>query len=76
LLLLREDLLPELPLRLPERLLPLALARSLLPLLLLLLLRLLEAVPRLLVLLLREDDGPDLDEEEELRDAIDLLLVG
>ena len=75
-LLLREDLLPELPLRLPERLLPLALARSLLPLLLLLLLRPLEAVPRLLVLLLREDDGPDLDEEEELRDAIDLLLVG
>ena len=74
-LLLREDLLPELPLRLPERLLPLALARSLLPLLLLLLLRPLEAVPRLLVLL-REDDGPDLDEEEELRDAIDLLLVG
>ena len=74
-LLLREDLLLELPLRLPERLLPLALARSLLPLLLLLLLRLLEAVPRLLVLL-REDDGPDLDEEEELRDAIDLLLVG
>lgn len=71
-LLLREERLLELELRLPERLLPpLALARSLLPLLLLrLLLRPLEAVPRLLLLLLREDDDPDLEEEEELRDAI------
>ena len=51
-----------------ERLLPLALARSLLPLLeLRLLLRPLEAVPRLLLLL---RDGEDLDEEEELRDGM------
>lgn len=50
-----------------ERLLPLALARSLLPLLeLLRLLRPLEAVPRLLLL----RDGDDFDEEEELRDAM------
>lgn len=49
-----------------ERLLPLALARSLLPLLeLLRLLRPLEAVPRLLL-----RDGDDFDEEEELRDAM------
>lgn len=69
LLLLLEERLPELELRLPdeERLLPLALARSLLPLLLLLL-RPLEAVPRLLPLLLREE--PDLEDEEELRDAM------
>lgn len=50
-----------------ERLLPLALARSLLPLLELRLLRPLEAVPRLLLLL---RDGDDFDEEEELRDAM------
>lgn len=49
-----------------ERLLPLALARSLLPLLeLRLLLRPLDAVPRLLL-----RDGEDLDEEEELRDGM------
>jgi hypothetical protein len=73
LLLLREERLPELELPLPERLLPLALARSLRPLLLLLrLLRPLDAVPRLL---LREDDDPDLEEEEELRDAMACSLV-
>jgi hypothetical protein len=76
LLLLREDRLLELELRLPDRLLPLALARSLRPLLLLLLLRLLrplDAVPRLL--LLREEDDPGLEEEEELRDAMACSLV-
>jgi hypothetical protein len=54
---------------LPERLLPLALARSLRPLLELRLLELrpLEAVPRLLLL---RDEEPGFEEEEELRDAI------
>jgi hypothetical protein len=56
------------------RLLPLALglpARLLLPLLArLVLLRPLDAVPRLLPLLLRDEDDPDLEEEEELRDAM------
>jgi hypothetical protein len=72
LLLLREERLLELLLRL---LLPLALGLllrvELEPLRLLLLLPL-EAVPRLLPLLLREEDEPDFDEEEEeeLRDAI------
>ena len=61
-LLLREDLLPELELRL----LPLALGL----LLRLLLLLPLEAEPRLLLELLRDEDEPDLEEEEELRDAI------
>jgi hypothetical protein len=56
-----------------ERLLPLALARSLLLLLELRLLRPLEAVPRLL-LLLRE--GDDFDEEEELRDAMACSFAG
>lgn len=64
LLLLREDLLPELELELP----PLAL--GLLRLELELLLLPLEAEPRLLPELLRDDDEPDLEEEEELRDAI------
>lgn len=51
-----------------ERLLPLALARSLLPLLEL---RLLDALARLLLLRDGDDlDGEDLDEEEELRDAM------
>jgi hypothetical protein len=66
LLLLREDLLPELELRL----LPLALGllvRLELELLRLLLLLPLDAVPRLLL----RDDEPGLEEEEEeLRDAI------
>lgn len=70
-LLLLEDLLPELELRL----LPLALGLLLRlelepdPLRLLLLLLPLDAVPRLLPELLRDDDDPDF-EEEELRDAI------
>jgi hypothetical protein len=66
LLLLRERLL-----ELELRLLPLALGLLLLlrlELLRLLLLPPLEAVPRLL--LLRDDDGLDFEEEEELRDAI------
>ncbi len=57
-------------------LLPLALGLLLrleLELLLPELLRPLEAVPRLL---LREDDDPDLEEEEELRDAIACSLGG
>ena len=61
-LLLREDLLLELELRL----LPLALGLLLLRLELL---RPLEAVPRL-ELLLREGEEPDFEEEEELRDAM------
>ena len=66
LLLLREDLLLELALRLP----PLALGLLLPDLALeLRLLRPLEAVPRP-ELLLREDDEPDLLEEEELRDGM------
>lgn len=69
-LLLREDLLLELELRL----LPLALGLLLrleAELLRPELLRPLDAVPRLLLeLLLREDDDPDLEEEEELRDAM------
>jgi hypothetical protein len=54
------------------RLLPLALGLlARLPLLArLVLLRPLDAVPRLLLLLLREEDDPDLEEEEELRDAM------
>jgi hypothetical protein len=40
------------------------------PLRLLLLLPPLDALPRLLLELLRDDDDPDLEEEEELRDAI------
>jgi hypothetical protein len=69
LLLLLERLL--LPLLLPERL-PLALARPPDPLLLLLLLlRPLEALPLpLLLLALLPRDEDDLEEEEELRDAI------
>jgi hypothetical protein len=61
-------LLPELELRL----LPLALGLlARLPLLArLVLLRPLDAVPRLLPLLLRDEDNPDLEEEEELRDAM------
>lgn len=65
LLLLREERLLLVRLLL-ERLPPLALARSLRPLLLLReLLRPLDAVPRLLL-----RDVPDLEDEEELRDAI------
>ena len=65
-LLLREDLLLELELRL----LPLALGLLLLRLgLELRLLRPLEAVPRL-ELLLREGDEPDFEDDEELRDAM------
>jgi hypothetical protein len=69
LLLLLEDLLLEL------RLLPLALGLLLrleleLDPLRLLLLPPLDAVPRLLPELLRDDEEPDLEEEEELRDAI------
>jgi hypothetical protein len=76
LLLLLEDLLPELELRL----LPLALGLLLL-LLELLLLPPLEAEPRLLPELLREEDEPDLDEPdfeeaEELRDAMAAPWVG
>jgi hypothetical protein len=71
LLLLREDR-PLLELLLPDRLLPLALARPLLLLLRELLLRPLEAVPRLL---LREDDPGLEEEEEELRDAIACSLL-
>jgi hypothetical protein len=54
------------------RLLPLALGLlARLPLLArLVLLRPLDAVPRLLPLLLRDEDDPDLEEEEELRDAM------
>jgi hypothetical protein len=54
------------------RLLPLALGLlARLPLLArLVLLRPLDAVPRLLPLLLRDEDNPDLEEEEELRDAM------
>ena len=67
LLLLEERLLPEL-LRLPERLVPRALARSLWALLFWVL-----ALPPLLAAWARPerlgDDG-DLEEEEELRDAI------
>ena len=68
LLLLREDLLPELELRLPPLALGLLLRLELEPLRLLLLLPL-EAEPRLL---LRDDEVPDFEdeEEEELRDAI------
>jgi hypothetical protein len=69
---LRERLLLPLPeelLRLPERLLPLALARSLWALLFCVL-----ALPPLLAacarLILPEEDEDDLEEEEELRDAI------
>jgi hypothetical protein len=69
LLLLEERLLPELELRLPERLLlPLALARSLWALLFWVL-----ALPPLLAACARldlPDDEEDLEEEEELRDAI------
>jgi hypothetical protein len=68
LLLLREDLLLELELRLLPLALGLLVRLELEPLRLLLLLPL-EAVPRLL--LLREDEGLDFEEEEEeLRDAI------
>lgn len=63
-------LLRDLLLELELRLLPLALGLLLRLLLELLLLRPLEAVPRLEELLLREEDEPDLEEEEELRDAI------
>jgi hypothetical protein len=66
LLLLLDDLLPELELRL----LPLALGLLRLELELLLLLPPLDADPRLLPELLRDEEEPDLDEEEELRDAI------
>ncbi|HET8746282.1 MAG TPA: hypothetical protein VFM98_11805 [Ramlibacter sp.] len=66
LLLLRERLL-----ELELRLLPLALGLLVrLELLRPVLLRPLEAVPRPELLLLRDDDEPDLEEEEELRDAI------
>ena len=70
-LLLREERLPEL------RLLPLALGLLLLRLELeeLRVLRPLEAVPRLEPLLLREDEEPDLEDEEELRDAIACSLI-
>lgn len=66
LLLLREERL--LGLLLAERLAPLALARSVLPeeLRRLELLRPLDAVPRLLL----RDEEPDLEDGEELRDAI------
>jgi hypothetical protein len=67
LLVLEERLLPELLLRLPERLPPRALARSLCALLFWVL-----ALPPLLAAwarLERPDDG-DLEEEEELRDAM------
>jgi len=76
LLLLREERLLEE--RLPEeRLVPLALARSLrLELLeLRLLLRPLEAVPRLLLLRDEDDPGREEEEEEELRDAIACSLA-
>jgi hypothetical protein len=70
LLLLREDLLPELALRLPERLPPLALARSLWARLFWVL-----ALPPLLAACARldfpeEDDDLEEPEDEELRDAI------
>jgi hypothetical protein len=70
LLLLRERLL-----ELELRLLPLALG-LLLRVELLRLLRPLDAVPRLEELLLRDEDEPDLEEEEELRDAIACSLDG
>jgi len=71
LLLLREDLLPELELRLLPLALGLLVRLELEPLRLLLLP--LEAVPRLLL----RDDEPGLEEEEEeLRDAIACSLVG
>ncbi|MEJ8836128.1 hypothetical protein [Ramlibacter sp. AN1133] len=71
-LLLREDLLPELALRLP----PLALGLLLrLELLRLLLLPPLDALPRLLPELLREGDEPDFEDVEELRDAMACSLV-
>ena len=74
--LLREERLPEeLLLRLPERLLPLALARSLCARLFCVL-----ALPPLLAAWARlerpEDDEDGLEEEEELRDAIACSLVG
>jgi hypothetical protein len=68
-LLLLRDLLLELALRLLPLALGLLLRLELEPLRLLLLPPL-EAVPRLLPELLREEDEPDFEEEEELRDAI------
>ena len=69
LLLLLDDLLPELELRLLPLALGLLLRLELDPLRLLLLPPL-DALARLLPELLRDDEEPDLDEEEELRDAI------
>lgn len=75
LLLLREDLLLELELRLPPLALGLLVLLELEPLRLLLLPPV-EALARLLPELLREEDEPDFEEEEELRDAIAAPLVG
>ena len=73
--LLLEERLPELELLLPERLPPLALARSLCARLFCVL-----ALPPLLAAWARlerpDDEEDDLEEEEELRDAIACSLVG